>query len=74
MARVIQTNMSMKILFEIFMTFGPIVVSKELGAISFAIFKLPRWLRLFELQQRADEFVEYFRENKTLSEIKYIRK
>ena len=73
LARVINTNMSMKIFFEIFMAFGPIVIGNDLDSFTFAFFKMPRWLRLFELEQRIDEFVEFFRENKTLSEIKAIR-
>lgn len=75
LARVINSNMSMKIFFEIFMTFGPLMIARRnIESIVYVFFKLPRWLRLFELEQRIEEFVEYFRENKTLSEIKAIRK
>jgi hypothetical protein len=75
LARVIKTNMSMKVYFEMFMTFGPFVIAtSNIDAILFVLFKMPRWLRLFELEQRIDEFVEYYRENKTLSEMKAIRK
>ena len=51
LARVIKTNMSMKVLFEISMTFGPFLIgTSNIDAMLFILFKMPRWLRLFELE------------------------
>lgn len=52
------------------MSFGTFFLDiKNMDSILFAIFKIPRWLRLSELDNRIDEIVEYFKDTKTYSEI-----
>ena len=63
----------MKLFFEIFISFGPLFLGKEVVSYQYAFFKVPRYFRLFELEQRFDEYVEYFRENNTLSETNLIK-
>lgn len=69
--RVIQRNYSNKVLEEVFYSFGPFLLDLE-GASSliYAAFKVPRYLRLFELDKKVDDVLDYFAETRTVSEVK----
>ena len=48
---VIVNNISYKVFFEIFMSFGAYMFDiYNMNSVIYAFFKLPRWLRLFELE------------------------
>ena len=49
--QVIRNNLSIKYFFEIIMSFGTFFLDvNNMDSVHFAIFKIPRWIRLFEME------------------------
>ena len=64
-------NISFKFFLEIIISFGPLFFGvEELHSLYYAIFKIPRYLRLFEMDGQIDEILEYYGDQKTVFEIK----
>lgn len=71
LGRVIQKNYSNKVLEEVFYSFGPFLLNlDEASSLIYAAFKVPRYFRLFEMDKKIDDVVEYYAETRTVSEVK----
>ena len=60
--KVIQNNISTKFFFEIFIGFGPMFFFdvSNINTLFYALFKIPRYSRLFEIDGQIAEILEYY--------------
>lgn len=59
--KVMQHNISSKFFTEIFISFGPLFFNtEEMYSLVYAVFKLPRYFRIFEMDNQIDEITNYF--------------
>ena len=72
---VISQNISFKFWIEIIVSFGPLFFGvAQMDSLTYATFKIPRYLRLFEMDGQIDEILEYYGEQKTVFEIKQMKR
>lgn len=51
LVQVIKNNLSIKFFFEIIISFGTFFLDvNNMDSVLFAVFKIPRWIRLFEME------------------------
>lgn len=69
--KVIQKNYSNKVIEEFFYSFGPFLLDlDDTSSLIYTAFKLPRYIRLFQLDTKVNEILEYFADSRTVSQIK----
>lgn len=60
---------------EFMISFGPLFFDvKELNTLHYAIFKVPRYVRLFEIDNQIEEILDYMSSSRTVSEIDTIKR
>jgi len=59
--KVMQFNISSKFFTEIFISFAPLFFdTNKMYSLVYSAFKLPRYFRIFEMDNQIDEITEYF--------------
>lgn len=73
---VILANISFKFFLEIFISFGPIALSSyyDYKSSVYAIMKVVRYLRLFEMDGQIAEILEFYGQSRTVFEIKQMKR
>ena len=75
LSNVIEHNLSSKLFFEFIISFGPLSFgSMEINTMVYALFKMPRYVRLFEIDNQIDEILDYMSQSRTVSEIDEIKR
>ena len=72
--KVIEHNFSNKFTMEIFISFAPLVFFEmsKINTIVYSFFKLPRYLRLFEMDNQIHTITEYYTPRCNVTELKKI--
>lgn len=72
---VLQKNYEHKFILEIVASFGPLFLdTTNLNSILYALFKVPRYFRLFELDSQIQEIIEYLEGTRSYNERKSIER
>lgn len=68
---VIQKNYENKFLLEILISFGPLLLdTSNMNSIIYALFKFPRYFRLFEIDSQIGDIMEYYEDTHNYDEKK----
>ena len=60
LTNVIEHNITSKLFLEFVISFGPMVWDpKEINTMVYSLFKLPRYVRLFEIDKQIEEILDY---------------
>lgn len=72
---IIQKNYEHKFILEIIVSIGPFFLNTtDLNSLVYAAFKIPRYIRLFELDSQIQEIVEYLEGTRSYNERKSIER
>ena len=73
---VLLNNISFKFFLEIFITVAPIVLQNvyHRKSVIYALFKVVRYVRLFEIDGQVADILEYHAQSKTVFEIKQMKR
>lgn len=72
--KVLAHNISNKFFIEIFVSFAPQIFfeTSTMNTILYSVFKLPRYLRIFEMDDQIDQITEFYRPRCNVTELKKI--
>ena len=75
LTNVIEHNLSSKLFLEFVISFGPLVWEKFYNnTMIYALFKVPRYVRLFEIDNQIEEILDYMSTSRNVSEIDKIKR
>ena len=68
--KVLKLNISFKFFVEILFCFGPYIFYDitEIYTLTYALFKISRYDRLFEMEAKINDYIEYYSQSKTVFE------
>ena len=75
LTNVIEHNLSSKLFLEFVISFGPLLWDKfHNNTMIYALFKVPRYVRLFEIDNQIEEILDYMSSSRNVSEIDKIKR